>query len=104
MGYRANGVCYDTEEDAFEHWSAQFPIVQDGKVYSLYDTVKNYNGNFSYTLFDGATSTAMSPGTLVMQPCDASYMPLTDLPQASLWFIAVLAFAFFFGFKTSFKP
>lgn len=103
MGFAVNSACHATAVPAFQAWRSQYPKQVGSDFYGIEpsSSVDAY-GTITYTLRN-ATTGQLTSGTLTLEPCNVSES-LAQIPFNSLWLVAVLMFAFFVGFKTSFRP
>lgn len=106
MGFRSQGVCYDTEQQALEHWLTQYPQQAADVVYSASAPVKVSAGVYDYTLFasTGANTAGTSSSVRVsFDACDSASVPITELPQASMVLIGVLVIMWALGLSAGLK-
>lgn len=80
MPFLANGICFDTTENAFQSWSAQFPIrgFDNAKntvwVNSMQSHVANLDGTFTYVIrhYDGVNTPILINAGGNFEPCITS--------------------------------
>ena len=106
MGFRSGGFCYDTAGQALQHWLDQYPLQQGSSVYSVSGYAYSAPGQYLVSMQEAFANGGTTGNTfaVIFPDCTTSSVPITDLPHASLWLIAALAFAAFAGFRTGFRP
>lgn len=104
MGFAWNGVCYSSTSKALSAFSATVPQSDGSAVVTLNSAVINGGGLINWTIthtpFVGDSSTVSDSTQLPPCPSDL----LNQLPVESMLFSLALAFAFFAGFRTGFRP
>lgn len=86
MGYRANGICYETSEEAMQHFLSQYPKQQGSLVYSAeYGGEGTGAGEYLVSLTDSLGN--YSTGTVKFAGCNPSTVPLSDLSSSLIWLI-----------------
>lgn len=101
MGFRSAGVCYDTGEEAFQHFLSQYPKQQGNIIYSAEYGNEIGLGQYEVALTDSLGN--QNTSTVKFSGCNSSIIPLSDMPQANIIFIVALVVLWALGLSAGLK-